>query len=107
MSKTRKKSSGTAANTSRRAFMKKAVLGAGATAALGATGVGVTAYAVTQSVEFAAQPELPDEVAPGVGPGPLQVRFDEALGPIARQRIQDMLDSSPFENVSYADAPAK
>lgn len=37
----------------------------------------------------------------------LEVRFDEALGPIARQRIQDMLDSSPFENVSYADAPAK
>jgi len=43
MSRTTKKSSGAAAHTSRRAFMKKAVLGAGATAALGATGVGVTA----------------------------------------------------------------
>ncbi len=43
MSKNTKKSSGTEAPTSRRAFMKKAVLGAGATAALGATGGGVTA----------------------------------------------------------------
>ncbi len=42
MSKSTKKSSEAAAHTSRRAFMKKAVLGAGATAALGATGVGVT-----------------------------------------------------------------
>ena len=43
MSKTMKKSSGTTAHQSRRAFMKKAVLGAGATAALGTTGVGLTA----------------------------------------------------------------
>ena len=43
MSKTSRKASDTEAPTSRRAFMKKAVLGAGATAALGATGVGVGA----------------------------------------------------------------
>lgn len=46
MSKTTKKSSGTEAPTSRRAFMKKAVLGAGATAALGTTGVGLGAQEV-------------------------------------------------------------
>ncbi len=43
MSKTTKKSSEAAADTSRRAFMKKAVLGAGATAALGTTGVRASA----------------------------------------------------------------
>lgn len=42
MSKTTKKSSGAAADTSRRAFMKKAMFGAGATAALGTSGVGLT-----------------------------------------------------------------
>jgi acetolactate synthase-1/2/3 large subunit len=43
MSKTSRKPPGTSADTSRRAFVKTAMLGAGATAALGSTGVGVGA----------------------------------------------------------------
>ena len=35
----------------------------------------------------------------------LEVRFDDALGPIARQRIQDMVESSPLENVTYVGSP--
>ena len=59
MSKNRKKSSETEAHPSRRAFVKSAMLGAGATAALGTTGVGVGAQetngeGITIPPEFAA-----------------------------------------------------
>ncbi|HIC55285.1 MAG TPA: hypothetical protein EYO97_15765, partial [Gemmatimonadetes bacterium] len=59
MSKNRKKSSETKAHPSRRAFVKSAMLGAGATAALGTTGVGVGAQetngeGITIPPEFAA-----------------------------------------------------
>jgi len=59
MSTNRKKSSETEAHPSRRAFVKSAMLGAGATAALGTTGVGVGAQetngeGITIPPEFAA-----------------------------------------------------
>ena len=84
MSKNRKKSSETEAHPSRRAFVKSAMLGAGATAALGTTGVGVGAQetngeGITIPPEFAAakKASLPAVDFPMIGDEPALLRVIE------------------------------
>ncbi len=52
-------------------------------------------------------PTALDQLAQQIPDAHLKVVFDDALGPIARQRIQDILQQSPIQSIDSQETPSK